>query len=208
MSEAWRRIAVAAALTAPAVMWAEFLGFGLATPGYNVLLRAASELAEVGARNRELFTLGFFYLAGAVTVVLGVALPRVLPAGRFAVPAGALVVVSGAALVATGMFPMDPGSPERTAQHQSISSLSFVASALAPVAAGLALRAERPGYARVSTVLGACLVAWFAFALAAHALAPLPEGVFQRPFGIALTAWYLATAAAVRGLGHAPLSPG
>ena len=61
----WRRVGGMAAIAAPVLMWAEFIGHGLALPGYNLLTRAASELA----------------MLASVTVTLALLLPAyVIPA--------------------------------------------------------------------------------------------------------------------------------
>lgn len=197
----WSMVGAAAAVGAPVVMWGEFLYWGSATPGYNLLLRAASDLGMVGAAHRLEFTVGFFYAAGVLTLVVAAALWRLLPRGWASRAAVLLVALEGGALIATGLLPEHPGSPARTADHQFAASISFAAAAAAPFLLGLAVRNRLPRLGRISLWLGAGLAALFAADYLRRTATRLPDGLFQRPFGLLLTGWFLLMAAAARRLG-------
>lgn len=192
-----RRAAGLAALTAPMVMWTLFLTMGLSRSGYNLLTRPFSDLATRGTPNAVAFDLGFFLVPGVLTVVLGVGLWVAVRGGK-AWRAGALLVVgAGIFLIATGLFPQDPASDTERMLHGTMSQICFALASVSP----LALFAGSRSHIRSSATRQLWLAAGIAsFAIEALALAlrPVlhyPDGLFQRPFTLALTVWFVTTGA-------------
>src|SRR6202162_6243097 len=110
MPLSWRRAPGLAALAAPLLMWSEFLTMGISRPGYNLLTRPFSDLATRGTPHADLFALGFFFVPGLLTILLGIGLWFAIRGGQ-AWRAGALLVVfTGIFMVAVGSFPPDPRS--------------------------------------------------------------------------------------------------
>lgn len=185
-----------AAIVVPLLMWAEFLGVGLWTPGYNVFTRAASDLGAVGAPTAGQFRMGFFVLPGVMAVVVAAAL-LALPFRSFWWRlGGGVVALNGVLLVLAGLNPENPLSPSDTARHQMLATFCFGAAAVASAA----LLAGLPGAASSRLAPRAWLLGTPALlslqfgGLVARSFVTFPDGLFQRPFGIALTVWYAGTA--------------
>jgi hypothetical membrane protein len=191
----WRRAAGYAAVAAPVLMWVEFLSMGISRPGYNLFTRPFSDLATRGTPHADIFALGFFFVPGAFIVVLGIGL-WVSLRGSHAWRLGALmVVVAGAFLFATGAFPQDPHWAPARLLHGTMSQVCFAIASLAP----LALFVGSRGHVKASPprrVWLAAAIAAFAIEGLALSLRPLlsyPDGLFQRPFTLVLTIWFVAT---------------
>jgi len=106
----WRRTAGWAAVVAPLLMWSEFLSMGTLRHGYNLLTRPYSDLGTRGTPHADIFALGFFFLPGLLTIVVGVGLWFAIKTSRAWSSGALLVVATGAFQVAVGIFPQDPGS--------------------------------------------------------------------------------------------------
>lgn len=193
----WRRAAGWAALAAPLLMWSEFLTMGITRHGYNLLTRPFSDLATRGTPHADLFALGFFFLPGLLTIVLGAGLWFAIRGGQ-AWRAGALLVVfTGVFMVAVGVFPQDPNSFVAGLLHGTMAQTTFAIASTAP----LVLFVGSAGNARLAPPrrlwLGAGIAA-LAIEVLAVALRPVmsyPDGFFQRPFTLALTIWFVSTGA-------------
>lgn len=200
------RVCGFAALAAPAVMWTEFLTHGLARPGYNLLTRPFSDLATRGTPNAAEFGLGFFLLPGALTVLVGIGLWFAAREG-WSWRAGALLIVaSGVFLFATGTFPQDPRSFVESLLHGTMAQISFAVVAVAPIFLfiGSVQHAHLDPPRRVWLVAG---IATLLIEVGGHLLKPFiayPDGMFQRPFTVVLTFWFVATGMWLLRLRRAP----
>jgi hypothetical membrane protein len=192
----WPRLGGAAAICAPAVMWTEFISISLTRPGYNILMRPASDLATRGVPHAELFTVGFFYLAGILTVLVGIALWMSVRGGWLWRLGAAQVMLVGVLLTLTGVFPQDPASTDATNLHRLVSQACFMVAAAVPLTLLLgapAAHAPRP-LRQLWLASGLALIAIEAGGIVLRLLSTFPaEGLFQRPFTLALTAWFCAT---------------
>jgi hypothetical membrane protein len=194
-----RRIGVVggfAAVVAPVLMWLEFIGAGTSTPGYNLLTRAASDLGERGAATAAAYVPGFFYVPGALAVLVGLGLLATWKGG-IAWRVGALLVVTeGVFLMLAGAFAEDPHSIAATSVHQGLAGVCFVAGALAPLALVFArpkTSGPRPPI-RLWLLTGGALVAIYLSAILLSVVGVhFPQGLLQRPFTVVLTGWYLVT---------------
>jgi Protein of unknown function (DUF998). len=192
----WRRAAGWAALLAPLLMWSEFLTMGTSRYGYNLLTRPFSDLATRGTPNAGLFDLGFFLVPGLLTVILGLGLYAVSHGEAWRM--GALMVTaSGVFLVAAGAFPQDPSSVVEGLLHGTMAQTCFALASVAPLLLFLG-SGNLSHFAPPRRVwLGAALAAFGieALAIAARPLASYPDGLFQRPFTVVLTIWFITTGA-------------
>jgi hypothetical membrane protein len=185
-----------AAVVAPALMWTAFIGASMATPGYNLLTRAASDLGARGAPTAAEYVPAFFYLPGALAVLVGLGLLATWKGGTAWRAGVALVVIEGAFLILAGVFAEDPHSPAATTVHQALAGVCFISAAIAPLALTIGhggTAGSRPPL-RLWLLAGGALVAIYTGAvLLGVAGVHYPQGFLQRPFTIVLTAWYVAT---------------
>ena len=184
-----------AALAAPVLMWSEFLTMGALRHGYNLVTGAASDLAARGTSNAAVFSAGFFCLPGLLTVLVAGGLWVAHRESRMWRLGAVMVGVAGIFLVLTGAFPLDPHSQAADFLHGLVSQTCFV------IVTGsmVALWAGAPRETRVSPprriwlAVAAAVVVIEAFNVLLRAPLALPNGLFQRPFTITLTAWFVAT---------------
>jgi hypothetical membrane protein len=192
----WRLGAGFAALAAPVLMWSEFLAVGLNRQGYNLLTRPFSDLATIGTPESTLFDVGFFLVPGVLTVIVGLGLWKAATtATAWKVGAG-LVVGAGVFLLATGIFRQDPSSPAAGPLHGTVSQVCFALASVAPLvllAGSRGMRHAPPRLIWIVTAIAALLIEGFGVLVrpALH----YPYGVFQRPFTLALTVWFVTTGA-------------
>lgn len=176
-------------------MWADFLSMGSLRHGYNLITGAASDLATRGTPNAGLFTVGFFYLPGLLTLVVAAGLWFAHRESRVWRGGAILVGLAGVLLTLTGVFPQDPHSPLSGLLHGVVSQACFAIAAASMVA--LALGAPRGALVRPPTRLwigiAAAAVLIEAFNVLLRAPLGIPYGLFQRPFTLTLTAWFLGT---------------
>ncbi|HET7465289.1 MAG TPA: DUF998 domain-containing protein [Candidatus Dormibacteraeota bacterium] len=192
---AWRRAAGWAAVAIPVLMWVDFLTMGISRAGYNLLTRPFSDLATTGTPNAAIFSAGFFFLPGILTVLLGVGLSFGVP-GNLAWRLGAaMVMVAGVFLVFTGVFPQDPRVPMAAILHGTVSQVCFGIASAAPLVlfAGSRGRLHMPAPRRLWLGLGVASLAIEAFGVLVRPATHLPYGVFQRPFTVVLTAFFVTT---------------
>jgi hypothetical membrane protein len=192
-----RRAAGLAALGAPVVMWSLFLAMALSRSGYNLLTRPFSDLATRGTPHAVAFDLGFFLVPGVLTVVLGVGLWAAIRGGRAWRPGALLVVGAGIFLIATGLFPQDPTSATERMLHGTMSQICFALASAAPLVLFVGSRSQIRATATRQLWLAAGIAA-FAIEAMALALRPIlhyPDGLFQRPFTLVLTVWFVTTGA-------------
>jgi hypothetical membrane protein len=190
----WRRAAGLAALAAPLLMWSEFLTMGISRHGYNLLTRPFSDLATRGTPHADLFALGFFFVPGLLTVVLGVGLYAINSGQAWRI--GALMVTaSGVLLAAAGAFPQDPNSIVAGLLHGTMAQTCFAIASAAPlvlfVGSGSHIHFGPPR--RLWLAAGIAALAIEALAIALRPLLPYPDGLFQRPFTLVLTIWFVTT---------------
>jgi hypothetical membrane protein len=192
----WRRGAGLAALAAPILMWSDFLGMGLSRHGYNLLTRPFSDLATRGTQNATLFDLGFFLIPGLLTIVLGLGMGLSIRGGQAWRAGAAMIVGTGVFLFATGIFQQDPTSFVAGVLHGTMAQICFALASVAPLIlfAGSGDHAHLAPPRRLWMAAG---VASFAIEGLAIALRPVhisyPDGLFQRPFTLVLTIWFLST---------------
>jgi hypothetical membrane protein len=193
----WRRAAGWAALATPLIMWSGFLATGISRHGYNLLTRPFSDLATRGAPDAGLFALGFFFVPGLLTVVLGIGLWFSIRGGQ-AWRAGALMVVfTGVFMVAVGAFPQDPNSIVAGMLHGTMAQTCFAIASAAPlvlfIGSGSHLHLAPPR--RLWLAVGIAAFAIEALAVGLRPVVSYPDGFFQRPFTLVLTIWFVATGA-------------
>jgi hypothetical membrane protein len=177
-------------------MWSEFLTMGISRHGYNLLTRPFSDLATRGTPHADLFALGFFFVPGVLTVVLGVGLYAINSGQAWRI--GALMVTaSGALLAAAGAFPQDPSSIVAGLLHGTMAQTCFAIASAAPlvlfVGSGSYTHFGPPR--RLWLAAGIAALAIEALAIALRPLLPYPDGLFQRPFTLVLTIWFITTGA-------------
>lgn len=192
-----RRVGGVAALAAPALMWSEFLTYGVSRPGYNMLTRPFSDLATRGTPNANEFALGFFLIPGFLTVVVGIGLWFATREGQTWRLGALLIMAAGIFLVATGMFQQDPRSHVENLLHGTLSQICFAVASVAPLVLfiGSMRNAHLDPPRRLWLVAGLAAVAIEGISIAMRPVTTYPDGVFQRPFTLVLTIWFVATGA-------------
>lgn len=169
---------------------------GTSRYGYNLLTRPFSDLATRGTPNAGLFDLGFFLVPGVLTVILGLGL-YASGKGQIWRIGSLMVVTSGFFLVAAGAFPQDPSSLVEGLLHGMMAQTCFALASVAPLLLFLGSGSQTDVDAPRRIWLGAALAA-FAIEVLAVAIRPLtsyPDGLFQRPFTLVLTIWFISTGA-------------
>jgi len=191
----WRRAAGIAAVAAPLLMWADFLGVGLTRSGYNLLTRPFSDLATMGTQNSTVFDVGFFLVPGLLTVVIGLGLLDTRGMGRLWNAGAALVIGAGAFLFLTGVFRQDPSVPSAGVLHGTVSQICFALASIAPALlfiGSAGLRTSAPPR-RVWLVVAVAALALELFGVLVRPALHIPYGLFQRPFTLALTVFFVTT---------------
>jgi len=176
-------------------MWSEFLTMGTLRHGYNLVTGAASDLATRGTPDAAVFSAGFFFVPGLLTVLVGAGLWFAHRDSRVWSLGAALVGIAGVFLVLTGVFPQDPHSPFSGFMHGLVSQTCFAIATGSMVALALGApdrpRASPPR--RLWLSVAAAVVLIEAFNVLLRAPLGLPQGLFQRPFTLTLTAWFVVT---------------
>jgi len=193
----WRRASGWAALATPLMMWSGFIVIGVSRHGYNLLTRPFSDLGTRGTPDAGLFALGFFFVPGLLTVVLGIGMWFSVRGGQ-AWRAGALMVVfTGVFMVAVGAFPQDPNSIVAGMLHGTMAQTCFAIASAAPlvlfIGSGNHLHLAPPR--RLWLAVGIAAFAIEALAVGLRPVLSYPDGFFQRPFTLVLTIWFVATGA-------------
>lgn len=170
---------------------------GLTRPGYNMLSRAFSDLATRGTQNATPFDVGFFLIPGVLTVVIGVGLYNLEGLGQLWKIGSLLVAGAGAFLALTGVFQQDPSSVTAGILHGTMSQVCFALASAAPVVlfAGSAGMGEAAPPRRLWLVTAIAAVGLELFGVLVRPLLHFPYGFFQRPFTLALTVFFVTTAA-------------
>lgn len=179
------------------MMWTGFLAIGLSRPGYNLLTRPFSDLATYGTPNAVLFDLGFFLVPGVLTVVLGVGLWFTIHDGQVWRSGALLVIAAGLFLLATGLFRQDPASFVASVLHGTMAQICFAVASVAPLVLFFGSR-DHVHFApprRVWLLGGIASFAIEGLALAMRPVHSYPDGLFQRPFTLVLTVFFVATGA-------------
>ena len=158
-------------------MWSEFLTMGISRHGYNLLTRPFSDLATRGTPNAGLFDLGFFFVPGVLTVIIGLGLYAVSVNQAWRI--GALMVTaSGVFLAAAGAFPQDPNSFVEGLLHGTMAQTCFAMASAAPLVLFIG-SGNKTLFAPPRRVwLGAGIAAFAieALAIALRPLLPYPDG--------------------------------
>jgi hypothetical membrane protein len=194
----WRRAAGLAAIAAPILMWSEFLGVGLSRHGYNLLTRPFSDLATRGTQNATLFDLGFFLVPGVLTVILGLGMALSIRGGKTWRTGATLVVATGVFLIATGIFQQDPRSAfVEQVLHGTMAQICFALASVAPLVLffGSGNHGHLSPPRRLWMMAGIASFAIEGIAIALRPVIAYPDGVFQRPFTLVLTLFFVATGA-------------
>ena len=191
----WRRAGGFAALAAPALMWSEFLTFGTSRSGYNLLTRPFSDLATRGTPNSTAFDLGFFIVPGVLTVVVGLGLWFASREGHAWRVGSLLIMAAGVFLFATGVFQQDPRSYIAGLLHGTMSQTCFAIASVAPLVlfVGSTRHTHLGAPRRLWLLAGLAAIAIEGVGVAIRPLAAYPDGLFQRPFSLVLTVWFVAT---------------
>ena len=186
-----------AALAAPVIMWTEFFTHALARQGYDLLTRPFSDLATRGTPNANEFAVGFFLIPGILTVVAGLGLWFSTREGQAWRLGSILIIAAGVFLFATGVFQQDPGSYLAGLLHGTMSQTCFAIASVAPLVLFFgSMRHNHLGAPRrLWLAAGLAALAIEGIGLAIRPLATYPDGLFQRPFSIVLTIWFVATGA-------------
>lgn len=192
-----RRAGGYAAIAAPILMWSGFFAAALSRHGYNLLTRPFSDLATRGTSNATLFDFGFFLVPGLLTAVVALGLWFAGDAGRAWRFGAVLIGAAGLFLFATGVFQQDPSRSTAAILHGTVSQICFAIASVAPVVLFAASLRDRhlgaPRQAWLVTGIAAALIE--AAGVALRPITHYPDGLFQRPFTIALTVWFVATGA-------------
>ncbi len=186
-------------------MWTEFLTHGTSRPGFNLLTRPFSDLATRGTPSANEFAVGFFLVPGLLTVLVGVGLWLAAREGPTWRLGSMLIVAAGVFLLATGVFQQDPTSRFANVVHGTVSQICFAIASVAP----LVLFVGSLRHSHLDPPRGLWLVAGLAalaiegIGVATRPMMAYPDGVFQRPFTLVLTIWFVATGAWLMRLRHA-----
>jgi hypothetical membrane protein len=196
MNSRLRRAGGYAAIAAPILMWSGFFAAALGRHGYDLLTRPFSDLATRGTVNSGLFDIGFFLVPGLLTTVVAVGLWHAGegPAWRLG---AALIGGAGLFLFATGVFQQDPSSSAASILHGTVSQICFAIASVAPVvlfAASFGTNHLRPPR-QVWLMTGIAAAVIEGVGVALRPVYHYPDGLFQRPFTLALTVWFVATGA-------------
>jgi uncharacterized protein DUF998 len=196
MVHVFRRAGGFAALAAPTLMWTMFLTLGTARRDYNLLTRPVSDLATLGTPNAVQFDVGFFLIPGALTVLVGFGLWFATHEGSLGWRIGSvLIVAAGVFLFATGLFRQVPGSFVANLLHGTMAQTCFAVASVAPLILFLGSTAHTHLGAprRLWLLAGLLAVAIEGIGVALRPLTTYPDGLFQRPFTVVLTVWFIAT---------------
>ena len=168
---------------------------GISRSGYNLLTRPFSDLATTGTPNAAIFSAGFFFVPGVLTIVLGIGLWTTVRGGVLWRLGAAMVVFAGVFLVGTGVFPQDPHSVIAGVLHGTVSQVCFAIASAAPLVlfSGSRSGVDGPLPRRVWLALGVAALGIEAFGLLVRPALHLPYGVFQRPFTLVLSAFFVTT---------------
>ena len=168
---------------------------GLSRSGYNLLTRPFSDLATTGTPNAALFSVGFFFIPGLLTIVLGVGLWISGHSGRLWRVGAVMVVGAGIFLVATGVFAQDPHSQMAGLLHGTVSQICFAIASAAPLVLFSGSRGipDGPLPRRLWLGLGVTALVIEAFGVLVRPALHIPYGLFQRPFTLVLTAFFITT---------------
>jgi hypothetical membrane protein len=195
-----------AALVAPLLMWTEFLTHGLSREGYNLVTRPFSDLATRGTAHAVEFDLGFFLVPGLLTVIVGVGLWFATHGGRSWRLGAMLIVLAGVFLFGAGVFPQDHASFVEMLLHWTMAQVCFAVAAIAPIV--LFLGSMRHQHLdpprRVWLVAGVAALMIEVMGVGLKPFTTYPDGLFQRPFTIVLTIWFVATGMWLLRLRRAP----
>lgn len=192
----FRRAGGFAALAAPALMWTEFLTHGISRQGYNLLTRPFSDLATFGTPNALQFDIGFFLVPGVLTVIVGLGLwfatQEAAPVWRIG---STLIIAAGVFLFATGVFRQEPGSFAANLLHGTMAQTCFAIASIAPLVLfiGSTAHTQLGPPRRLWLLAGLAAVAIEGLGVALRPVAAYPDGLFQRPFTIVLTVWFVST---------------
>lgn len=178
-------------------MWSGFFAAATSRQGYGLLTRPFSDLATRGTPNASLFDLGFFIIPGLLTVLVGIGLWLAGNPGPVWRAGAVLIVAAGLFLFATGAFQQDPSSPAATILHRTVSQICFAIASIAPVVlfTGSLRDARLDPPRRVWLMTGVAAAVMECVAVALRPVLNYPDGLFQRPFAVALTVWFVATGA-------------
>ena len=195
MHVSFRRAGGFAALAAPVLMWTEFFTHAFARHGYNLLTRPFSDLATIGTPYSFDFDLGFFVVPGILTVVVGLGLWFATHEGQTWRIGSVLIIAAGMFLIATGIFRQNPGSYSAAVLHGTMSQACFAIASVAPLVLfiGSMRHAHLGAPRRLWLLAGLAAVAIEGIGVAMKPLAAYPDGLFQRPFTLVLTVWFVAT---------------
>lgn len=168
---------------------------GTSRHGYNLLTRPFSDLATRGTPNSTVFDLGFFLLPGLLTIVLGIGLYFTIRAGKTWRTGAVMIVAAGVFLFATGVFQQDPRSFVEGVLHGTMAQITFAIASVAPLVlfAGSGRHTHVGPPRRIWLAAGIASFAIEGFAIALHPVLAYPDGLFQRPFTLVLTIWFIAT---------------
>ena len=197
MPQTFRRAGGYAAIAAPVLMWSAFFAAALTRQGYDLLTRPFSDLATKGSINATQFEVAFFLVPGALAAVVGIGLWFAGSASTLWRAGSLLTVSAGVLLFATGFFQQDPTYDAASILHRTVSQICYAFASLAPivlfVAASRDRRLDPPR--QLWLVTGMAAAAMEVVAIVLQPVVHYPDGVFQRPFTIALTVWFVATGA-------------
>ena len=176
-------------------MWSEFLTFGTSRSGYNLLTRPFSDLATRGTPNSTVFDLGFFIVPGVLTVVVGLGLWFASREGHAWRVGSLLIMAAGVFLFATGVFQQDPRSYVAGLLHGTMSQTCFAIASVAPLVlfVGSTRHTHLGAPRRLWLLAGLAAIAIEGLGIAVRPVATYPDGLFQRPFSLVLTVWFVAT---------------
>jgi hypothetical membrane protein len=198
-----------AAIAAPVLMWSEFFTHALSRQGYNLLMRPFSDLATRGTPQANEFDLGFFVIPGLLTIVVGAGLWFARREGNLWKLGSLLIVVAGIFLFLTGVFQQDPRSVLAGVLHGTMSQTCFAIASVAPLVlfVGSTRHAHLGAPRRLWLTAGLAAVAIEGVGIAIRPLAHYPDGLFQRPFTVVLTVWFVGTGLWLLRLRHPEAVP-